>query len=404
MDKIGVIGFGYVGKELALRLSTFYEVICYDIDSKKIGVTDRKYPIKLHTTNDAGDLNKCDIYIITVQTPINNDTSPDLSYLLSSTELVSHYIKKGDTVIYESTVYPGVTENICCKILEDCSGLKVNRDFYLGYSPERISPGDCEHRIDNTTKIIAGSNDIALQKLAEIYGKVTGGNIFIAKTIQEAEAAKLLENLQRDVNIALMNEFANVMSQLGIRPSNVIAAANTKWNFCNFFPGSGGGHCIGIDTYYYMKTAYECGIEPQMAKAARDINEATISSIISVISKKIKIGSSQTVCLLGAGYKNNISDIRNSASIKIAFGLLHAGYTVKLFDPLVSSHTTLPNGLVLSKYEDIKKIQALICVVYHDIFNDYTFDDTLFDNPQKAVVIDPYCKLRKLHKYNVFEL
>ena len=234
MDKIGVIGFGYVGKELALRLSTFYEVICYDIDSKKIGVTDRKYPIKLHTTNDAGDLNKCDIYIITVQTPINNDTSPDLSYLLSSTELVSHYIKKGDTVIYESTVYPGVTENICCKILEDCSGLKVNRDFYLGYSPERISPGDCEHRIDNTTKIIAGSNDIALQKLAEIYGKVTGGNIFIAKTIQEAEAAKLLENLQRDVNIALMNEFANVMSQLGIRPSNVIAAANTKWNFCNF--------------------------------------------------------------------------------------------------------------------------------------------------------------------------
>ena len=312
MAKIGVIGYGYVGKALADRLSNFYDVICYEKDERKI-VFSKDNP-KLLLTNESNSLVECDIFIVTVQTPIDDKGNPDLKFIIESTELVAKYLSKGNIIVYESTVYPGVTEGICGKLIEKNAGLELNKDFYLGYSPERISPGDKNHTITNIAKIISASNSSALKIIKEVYSKVTQ-EIFVANSIMEAEAAKLLENLQRDVNIALMNEYLSVMQKLGINIRNVIDAANSKWNFNYYLPGFVGGHCIGIDTHYYIKVAQDVGITPKIAKISRMINEEAILNISNLIIEHVDKLKNKRICVLGITYKDNIDDLRNSASL-----------------------------------------------------------------------------------------
>ena len=399
MAKIGVIGYGYVGKALADRLSNFYDVICYEKDERKI-VFSKDNP-KLLLTNESNSLVECDIFIVTVQTPIDDKGNPDLKFIIESTELVAKYLSKGNIIVYESTVYPGVTEGICGKLIEKNAGLELNKDFYLGYSPERISPGDKNHTITNIAKIISASNSSALKIIKEVYSKVTQ-EIFVANSIMEAEAAKLLENLQRDVNIALMNEYLSVMQKLGINIRNVIDAANSKWNFNYYLPGFVGGHCIGIDTHYYIKVAQDVGITPKIAKISRMINEEAILNISNLIIEHVDKLKNKRICVLGITYKDNIDDLRNSASLKVVNKLKNQGYEVLIFDPLLRKDAAHDANIDLCSFEEIDDISALVCLVYHDVFDEFEFDSTIFENPDEAMVIDPNCKLIKLRNYNKF--
>ena len=399
MYKIGVIGYGYVGKTLPDRLSEYYDVVCYEKNSRKIASF--KETKKLFLTNKADYLEECNVFIITVQTPIDDIGNPNLEFIIESTESVAKHISRGDIVVYESTVYPGVTETICGKIIEKNTGLELNKDFYLGYSPERISPGDKKHKITNIAKIVSASNSFALEIIKEIYSKVTQ-ELFIVNSIMEAEAAKLLENLQRDVNIALMNEYSTVMRKMGINIHNVIDAANSKWNFNYYLPGFVGGHCIGIDTHYYIKAAQDVGIDPQIAKTARLINEDAIQNISNLIIKYVDKFKNKRVCVLGITYKDNIDDLRNSASLKVMNKLKNQGCEVLVFDPLVSESAVRDMNIDLCSFEDINDISVLVCLVYHDVFDGFEFDGTIFENQDEAIVIDPNCKLIKLRNYNKF--
>lgn len=399
MLKIGIIGYGYVGKALADRLSEFYNIVCYECDKRKIDFLNHNKNLIL--TNEPNLLAECCIFIITVQTPVDDLGNPNLKYIIESTEMVSKYLSKGDIVVYESTVYPGVTETVCGNIIEEATGFELNKDFYLAYSPERISPGDEEHSITNISKIVSASNVWALEKVKEIYSKVTQ-EIIVTNTIMEAEAAKLLENLQRDINIALMNEYSIVMRQLGIDLHNVIDAANSKWNFNYYLPGFVGGHCIGIDTQYYIKVANDHGIEPKIAKVAREINEKTIVNIADIVIEHLEALDNKRVCIAGITYKENIDDLRNSAALKVARKLENYGCDILLFDPLVNINAANDMGIRLCSFQDIVDISVLVCIVYHDIFDSFRFNNKIFKVPEKAIVIDPYSKLSELEKYNKF--
>ena len=399
MLKIGIIGYGYVGKALSDRLSRFYDVICYEKDERKIVFS--KENKNLFLTNKPDSLVDCNVFIITVQTPVDDKDNPNLEFIIDSTELVAKYLSRGDIIVYESTVYPGVTETICGKLIEKNTGFELNKDFYLGYSPERISPGDKNHSITNIAKIVSASNSLALYTIKEIYSKVTQ-EVFVADSIMEAEAAKLLENLQRDVNIALMNEYLSVMQKLRINIRNVIDAANSKWNFNYYLPGFVGGHCIGIDTHYYIKVAQDVGIEPKIAKVSRITNEESILNISNLIIKHVDKLNNKRVCVLGITYKENIGDLRNSASLKVINKLKNRGYEVLVFDPLVSESAARDMNIDLCSFEDIDDISALVCLVYHDVFDEFEFDGQIFENQDEAMVIDPNCKLIKLRNYNIF--
>ncbi len=399
MLKIGIIGYGYVGKALSDRLSRFYDVICYEKDERKIVFS--KENKNLFLTNKPDSLVDCNVFIITVQTPVDDKDNPNLEFIIDSTELVAKYLSRGDIIVYESTVYPGVTETICGKLIEKNTGFELNKDFYLGYSPERISPGDKNHSITNIAKIVSASNSLALYTIKEIYSKVTQ-EVFVADSIMEAEAAKLLENLQRDVNIALMNEYLSVMQKLRINIRNVIDAANSKWNFNYYLPGFVGGHCIGIDTHYYIKVAQDVGIEPKIAKVSRITNEESILNISNLIIKHVDKLNNKRVCVLGITYKENIDDLRNSASLKVINKLKNRGYEVLVFDPLVSESAARDMNIDLCSFEDIDDISALVCLVYHDVFDEFEFDGQIFENQDEAMVIDPNCKLIKLRNYNIF--
>lgn len=346
MVKIGVIGYGYVGKALADRLSNFYDVICYEKDGRKI-VFSKDNP-KLLLTNESDSLVECDIFIVTVQTPIDDKGNPDLKFIIESTELVAKYLSKGNIIVYESTVYPGVTEGICGKLIEKNAGLELNKDFYLGYSPERISPGDKNHTITNIAKIISASNSSALKIIKEVYSKVTQ-EIFVANSIMEAEAAKLLENLQRDVNIALMNEYLSVMQKLGINIRNVIDAANSKWNFNYYLPGFVGGHCIGIDTHYYIKVAQDVGITPKIAKISRMINEEAILNISNLIIEHVDKLKNKRICVLGITYKDNI---RFDGILRIT-GIEYNNYIATRFSDSFADLNSIVSWHINIQYDDV---------------------------------------------------
>ena len=345
---IVVVGLGYVGLPLAVALSRHFRVTGYDVDSGRIAELrdgrDRTREVEeaelrgssLELTDRSSDCAGADVYIVTVPTPVDSANRPDLSAVLSATRTVAGLVdsSRRPTIVYESTVYPGVTEDICGPELERAGKLQRGRDFRLGYSPERINPGDRAHTIDKITKVIAGEDSEVLDQLAAVYGAVNDGNVFRAASIKAAEAAKAIENAQRDINIAFMNEVAQIFSKIGVSVWDVLAAAKTKWNFLGFEPGLVGGHCIGVDPYYLSHLAQQLGHDPQVILAGREINDGMGAWIADRLHDRR--GRSGTALVLGLTFKENVPDLRNSRSVDLVKRLKWLGHEVEIADPLVS--------------------------------------------------------------------
>ena len=346
--RIVVIGLGYVGLPLAVALARQFETTGFDIDERRIAELsegdDRTHEVdaealdssSLKLTANSADCVGADVYIVTVPTPVDQANRPDLGAVLSATRMLGGLIEpeRRPTIVYESTVYPGVTEDICGPEIERVAGLKRGRDFRLGYSTERINPGDMEHTIDRITKVIAGEDAEVVEQLAAIYGAVTEGGVFRAASIKAAEAAKAIENAQRDINIAFINEVTQIFSKIGVSVWDVLDAARTKWNFLGFEPGLVGGHCIGVDPYYLSHLAHEVGHDPQVILAGRQTNDGMGAWIADALhGRRRKAG---TALVLGLTFKENVPDLRNSRTIDLVKRLQWLGHEVEVADPVAS--------------------------------------------------------------------
>ncbi len=348
--KIVIVGLGYVGLPLATRMADHFNVVGFDVDLSRISELQSGYDrtrectmceltaANLTLTSDPEDIKDADVYIVTVPTPVDTSNNPDLGAVLSASEVVGRYMRKNAIVVFESTVYPGVTETICSPALERASNMVSGIDFYLGYSPERINPGDKVHTVDKITKVVAGQTPEVTAFLLEIYGKLTNGNVFQAKDIKTAEAAKVIENAQRDINIAFVNEMAMIFSQMGIQTQDVLEAAGTKWNFLGFTPGLVGGHCIGVDPYYLAYAARELGHHPEVILAGRKINDDMPFFLANQIDLQLKLSKASRkparLLVLGLTFKENVPDLRNSKVANLIVSLRDLGHSVDIHDPL----------------------------------------------------------------------
>ncbi len=356
--KIAVIGLGYVGLPLARLFATKYPVVGFDINQNRISklnqgtdstleideatlkavlVSEPSDQIGLYCTSDMKDIADCNYYIVTVPTPVDKNNRPDLTPLYKSSETVGKVLKKNDIVIYESTVYPGVTEEECVPVLERASGLKFNTDFFAGYSPERINPGDKEHTVEKILKVTAGSNEATGQKVNDLYKSVITAGTHLAPSIKVAEAAKVIENSQRDINIAFVNELAKIFNLLEIDTHSVLEAAGTKWNFLPFKPGLVGGHCIGVDPYYLAQKAQEHGYHPEIILAGRRLNDSmgdyVAAQVVKLMIKKGISINGATLLMLGITFKENCPDVRNTKIVDVVKALSDYGIKVTIFDP-----------------------------------------------------------------------
>lgn len=347
--KIAVIGLGYVGLPLAVHLAHRFKVIGFDISAPRIEelnkgfdrtreVDEKKLKESgLLVTFEPADIEAQDVYIVTVPTPVDAQNKPDLTPVIKACGTVGKVMKKGAVVVFESTVYPGVTEDICGPELEKISGLKCGEDFYLGYSPERINPGDKEHTVDRITKVVAGQTPEIAKQLGEIYGAINQGNVHLTPNIKTAEAAKVIENAQRDINIAFINEIALIFRKLGISIYDVLAAAGTKWNFLPFTPGLVGGHCIGVDPFYLAHCAKQVGHNPEIILSGRRINDSMGNILAEGISEELKTvlsyGNKARILFLGLTFKEDVPDLRNTKVYDVIAGLEHRGHVVNVFDP-----------------------------------------------------------------------
>ena len=345
--RIAVIGLGYVGLPLAVHLARHYPVTGVDIDARRIAELgagyDRTREVEqerlaattMSFTDDREKVRGFDVYIVTVPTPVNAENEPDLGAVKGASRLVGSVMGKGAIVVYESTVYPGVTEDIAGPELEAASGLKCGKDFFLGYSPERINPGDREHTVDRITKVVAGQTPAVTKVLAEIYGSMTAGGVFVARDIRTAEAAKVIENAQRDINIAFINEVAAIFQKMGLSIYDVLDAAGTKWNFLRFTPGLVGGHCIGVDPFYLAHAAVAMGHHPEIILAGRRINDHMGGYIAECIARELAKkgrGAGARVLVLGLTFKENVPDLRNSHVVDVVKGLTDRGFAVDIHD------------------------------------------------------------------------
>ncbi len=345
--RIAVVGLGYVGLPLAVNLAQQYTVTGLDIDSDRIEQllaghdrtreidSERLASTSMAFTGDPERIRAFDIYIVTVPTPVDANQRPDLGAVRSASRLVGGVMEKGAIVVYESTVYPGVTEEIAGPELEAASGLECGRDFFLGYSPERINPGDREHTVERITKVVAGQTPEVTELLAEIYGSMTTGGVFIAKDIRTAEAAKVIENAQRDINIAFINEVATIFQKMGLSMHDVLETAGTKWNFLNFTPGLVGGHCIGVDPFYLAHAATAIGHHPEIILAGRRINDSMGAYLAECIAREMAMqgrGAGSRVLILGLTFKENVPDLRNSHVIDVVNALSERGFAVEIHD------------------------------------------------------------------------
>lgn len=384
---LAIVGLGYVGLPLAVAFAKKnYSMISYDINKtrisdlkKGIDVTnetskqDLSMP-NLNFTDSEEELRKANIFIVTVPTPIDDANTPDLSIVFAATKTVAKYVKKGDVVIYESTVYPGVTEDECVPIIESISGLKCNQDFSVGYSPERINPGDHTRPIEKIQKIVSASNANALSVVSNLYESIIEAGIFKCANIKTAEAAKVIENIQRDVNIALINEFSIIFNMLGINTYDVLDAASTKWNFVRFEPGIVGGHCIGVDPYYLTHCAEKLGYHPEVILSGRRINnrmgEYIAKNILkNILSSNTTISNPISVNILGFTFKENVPDIRNTKVIDIVKALQEFGVIVHISDPYADNHQVYEEyGIHLTALEDLKPANAVVLAVKHKEF------------------------------------
>jgi len=386
---IGIIGLGYVGLPLAVEFGKKFSTVGYDINKTRIKELLKGNDATLETspdemaeannlsfTSDASELNLCNVYIVTVPTPIDGSKNPDLSPVISASHLVAKHLKKGDIVIYESTVYPGATEEVCVPILEKVSGFTFNNDFYCGYSPERINPGDKERRLTNILKITSGSTPEIANVVDELYRSIIIAGTHKASSIKVAEAAKVIENTQRDLNIALVNELALIFNRVGIDTEEVLEAAGTKWNFLPFRPGLVGGHCIGVDPYYLTHKAESLGYHPQLISAGRRINDNmghfVVSEVVKLMAKKkINIVDSK-ILMLGLTFKENCPDLRNTRVVEMVDELSNTyNANVDVYDPWVDKADALAAyKLSLLERPELGNYDAIIIAVSHAQFKD----------------------------------
>ena len=394
-DKIAIIGLGYVGLPLAVAFAEKYKVIGFDINSPRIKELndghDRTLEVEdellnsvlskqdsdtgLYNTDLLSEITDCNIYIVTVPTPIDEDQNPDLTPLIKASETVGAVLKKGDIVIYESTVYPGATEEDCVPVLEEKSGLKYNDDFFCGYSPERINPGDKEHTVTKILKVTAGSTPEIAERVDLLYKSVITAGTYKAASIKVAEAAKVIENSQRDINIAFVNELAMIFNKMNIDTVDVLEAAGTKWNFLPFRPGLVGGHCIGVDPYYLAQKAKKSGYYPQMLLSGRRLNNSigpyVGSQMVKLLMKKGKVINASKVLVLGITFKENCPDIRNSRVIDIIQELKEFEVQVDVFDPWAEALEVQQEygvNLISESNLDLKSYDGLILAVAHEKF------------------------------------
>ena len=403
---IAIIGLGYVGLPLAIEFGKKYNVIGFDINKSRINelkngidstlettAEEIKGAVHLSYTTNLEDIKDCEIFIITVPTPIDKYKTPDLTPLKKSSESVGSILKKGDIVIYESTVYPGATEDVCVPILEEQSSLTFNKDFYCGYSPERINPGDKEHRVTTIKKVTAGSTPEIATEVDELYQEIITAGTHKVSSIKVAEAAKVIENTQRDVNIALINELALIFNKLGIDTESVLEAAGTKWNFLPFRPGLVGGHCIGVDPYYLTFKAAEVGYHPEMILAGRRLNDNMGKYIASRVTKlmsksKIHVVDSN-VLIMGFSFKENCTDVRNTRVIDIVEELEDHNCNVDVYDPWIDFNvTTLEYGIHIIEQPVKQKYQAIILAVAHDQFYEQGIDSIRSYGDKNHVIFD----------------
>ena len=392
--KIAVIGLGYVGLPLARLFATKYAVVGFDINQSRVASlqsgTDTTFEVEdallqkvllenpgntigLYCTTVLADITDCNYYIVTVPTPVDKNNRPDLTPLYKSSETVGSILKKGDIVIYESTVYPGVTEEECVPVLERVSGLQFNVDFFAGYSPERINPGDKEHTVEKILKITSGSTPEIGQRVNELYQSIITAGTHLAPSIKVAEAAKVIENSQRDINIAFVNELAKIFNLMNIDTNAVLEAARTKWNFLPFKPGLVGGHCIGVDPYYLAQRAQEFGYHPEIILAGRRLNDSMGDYVASqVIKGMIKKGISvngATLLMLGITFKENCPDVRNTKIVDVIAALTDYGITVTIYDPLANpAEVKQEYDLITTNVLPNQKFDAVVLGVAHHQF------------------------------------
>jgi UDP-N-acetyl-D-galactosamine dehydrogenase len=384
---IGVVGLGYVGLPLAVAFGARQPVVGFDVNSERVeqlqqtldvtGETSSEQLLgakQLHVTNDEGQLDHCEVFIVTVPTPINLDKQPDLGPLIAASELIGRHMRRGAVVVFESTVYPGATEDDCVPVLERVSGLKMNQDFFVGYSPERINPGDKQRQLPDIMKITSGSTPETAAFVDALYRKVIRAGTYPASSIRVAEAAKVIENTQRDLNIALVNELAIIFNRLGIDTEEVLEAAGTKWNFLPFRPGLVGGHCIGIDPYYLTYRAQAVGYIPDVILAGRRINSnmgvyVADELVKAMLRKRLHVADAR-VLVLGLTFKENCKDVRNTRVVDIVQTLVQYGAVVDIYDPWVDGDAgiALPEGAQMVSAPAPGAYSGIVLAVAHDQF------------------------------------
>ncbi|MFZ5945149.1 MAG: nucleotide sugar dehydrogenase [Bacillota bacterium] len=404
--KVAIVGLGYVGLPIAVAFGESQPIVGFDISKHRIETLQRNIDYtgeipqeelaqtRINYTTDPVMLRECNFIIVAVPTPINEAKQPDLTPLIKASETVGKYMQKGTIIVYESTVYPGATEEVCVPILEKHSGLKFGREFFVGYSPERINPGDKEHTFKKIIKVVSGQDERTLDIIAKVYEEVVEAGVYRASSIKVAEAAKVIENTQRDLNIALMNELAMIFDKLDIDTIEVLKAADTKWNFLKFTPGLVGGHCIGVDPYYLTHKAEMIGYHPQVILAGRRINDSmgkfVASSLVKEMIKKNIAIQGSIVTILGITFKENVSDLRNTKVIDIVNELKEYGISVQVTDPLARSeeaHTEY--GIDLIPIDQLKPADSVVYAVTHKEYVEKGWDliSSIMKN-KPGVVVD----------------
>tara|TARA_X000000950_G_scaffold278491_1_gene369508 strand:+ start:2702 stop:3973 length:1272 start_codon:yes stop_codon:yes gene_type:complete len=382
MKKISLIGMGYVGLPLAIALQKYFDVIGYDKSDLRIkellNGSDRNNQFnkkelfkckKLLFTNNTNNLNNTDIFIVTVPTPIYKNKSPDLRHLINACKMIGKKIKQNSIIVFESTVFPGCTEKVCGPIIEKFSNKKVNKDFFLAYSPERINVGDKKNTLENIVKIVGASNKKTLSLVSKIYSRIIRAGVYKCESIMIAESAKVIENAQRDINIAFVNEIGKIFNKLNINLNSVLKAASTKWNFLNFKPGLVGGHCIGVDPYYLTYLAKKIGIKPQVIDAGRNTNDLMYKSLANDFLNKITLKKNKkkiSILVLGLAFKENTNDLRNSKIFDLCKYLKYKGCNISVYDPLINTNVKDEHFFFTNKLNFKKKFSGVFLAVPHN--------------------------------------
>ena len=408
---VAVVGLGYVGLPLAVAFGRKFPTVGFDLSQAKVAAYREgrdptgevpqaafREAAKLECTTDPAQLKKAEFVVVSVPTPVDGVRAPDFAPLRSASETVGKQLRKGATVIFESTVYPGATEEVCVPLLEQNSGMKWKQDFHVGYSPERMNPGDKEHTLERIVKVVSGDTPETLEKIAALYGSIIPAGIRKASSIQVAEAAKVIENTQRDLNIAFVNELAIIFHRLGLDTSEVLEVAGTKWNFLPFRPGLVGGHCIGVDPYYLTFKAEQVGYHPQVILAGRRINDGMGKYVAEqTVKQMIRNGvgvKGAIVNVLGLAFKENTPDLRNSRVIDVIHELRSYGVEVFVHDPVVSAHDAKEEyGLELAEWKDLPSAAATILAVAHKVFLARPISDFANKTQRGGCLVDVKAKL-----------